>query len=114
MTDYLNRYKKGSKTPHNRGGGSAPRPGDIWWVSNLDGVKDRPILILSVDGDTVTFRKCTSQASAVRSRDVIIEYEYAGLDKETYVDPEVRTGSKSKLVRKLGELSDYDRPNFGL
>ena len=113
MADYLNKYKKTQK-----GGGRSnnadPKPGEIWWVANLDGVKDRPILVISCDGGTVRFRRCTSQTSTTRRRDLIEEYIWAGLEKETYVDEEVRTTSVSRLVRRLGELSDYDRQKFGL
>lgn len=38
----------------------------------------------------------------------------AGLDKETYVDKEIRSTPRDRLVRKIGVLSDYDRGKFGL
>ena len=49
-----------------------------------------------------------------RQRDTIEDFYDAGLDKATYVDPEVRTIPRTRLVRKMGELSEYDREKFGL
>ena len=113
MTDYLKRYYKGvnaaSKPMRCR-----PSPGEIWWVEKLDGIKDRPILILKCSGNVVTFLKCTSQPGQTRSRNVIGDCFDAGLDKVTYVDPEQRTIQRSRLLRKMGALSDYDRSKFGL
>ncbi|MGI6078321.1 MAG: hypothetical protein ACOYCB_09215 [Fastidiosipilaceae bacterium] len=91
-----------------------PMPGEVWWVSNLDNIKDRPILVLDCSSGIVTYRKCTSQTSVFRQRDTIEDYYEAGLDKATYVDPERRSISRTRLVRKMGELSDYDRQKFGL
>ncbi len=113
MTDYLKQYKRGTGKTNNAGKGT-PQPGEIWWVSNLDGIKDRPVLILDYNGNMYRCRKCTSQPSAIRQRDVIEDYMEAGLDKETYVDPEIRTLERNRLVRKLGKLSEYDRSTFGL
>ena len=113
MTDYMNQYKRNLKAIDKSGKGT-PAPGDIWWVSNLDGIKDRPILVLDYASGTVTYRKCTSQASTIRQRDTIEDYYDAGLDKATYVDPERRTIPRTRLVRKMGELSEYDCQKFGL
>ena len=109
----MTQYKRNLKAI-NKSGKGTPAPGDIWWVSNLDGIKDRPILILNYASGAVTYRKCTSQVSAFRQRDTIEDYYDAGLDKATYVDPEVRTIQRTRLVRKMGELSEYDRQKFGL
>ncbi|MBQ3736232.1 MAG: type II toxin-antitoxin system PemK/MazF family toxin [Candidatus Methanomethylophilaceae archaeon] len=113
MTDYLKQYKRGQGTGNNRGKG-APQPGEIWWVLNLDGIKDRPVLVLDHSGNMVTIRKCTSQTSTVRHRDLIEDYMEAGLDKETYADPEVRSIPRDRLARKLGRLSEYDLEKFGI
>ncbi len=113
MTDYLNQYKKGQKSRHNRSHRN-PNPGEVWWVENLDGVKDRPILVVGVQGSDVRYRRCTTQSGGARSRDVIEDYMEAGLDKETFVDREVRTIQSTHLVRKLGTLSQYDREKFRL
>ncbi len=113
MNVRLNQYKKDLKTGGKPSKGT-PLPGEVWWVPNLDGIKDRPILVISCSGGTVTFRKCTSQSSAIRQRDLIEDYFEAGLEKVTYVDPEVRTIGRNRLLRKMGSLTDYDRQKFGV
>ena len=113
MTDYMKQFKRSNGTENNRGKGT-PQPGEIWWASNLDGIKDRPVLVLGHSGNMVTIRKCTSQTSTVRQRDLIVDYMEAGLEKETYVDPEVRSVPRDRLARKLGRLSEYDCQKFGL
>lgn len=113
MTDYMNQYKRNLRAIGKTGKGT-PAPGDIWWVSNLDNIKDRPILVLGYSSGTVTYRKCTSQISTIRQRDTIEDFYDAGLDKATFVDPEIRTIPRTRVVRKMGELSEYDRQKFGL
>ena len=113
MVDYMDKYKRGLKAM-NKTSKSKPKPGEIWWVSDLDGIKDRPILVLSCNGDVVTYRKCTSQASVIRQRDLIEDCLEAGLDKPTYVDPERFTIPRSRLDRRMGKLSEEDRSKFGL
>ena len=113
MTDYMHQYKR-SKKPSKKTGKGTSQPGEIWCAENLDGIKDRPILVLKYSSGTVTYRKCTSQSSTVRNRDTIEDYLEAGLDKETFVDPEIRNTSRTRLVRKLGALTEYDRQKFGL
>ena len=113
MTDYMSQYKRNEKAKNNSGKGT-PQPGEIWWVSDLDGIKDRPVLILEHNGNTYTFRKCTSQYSSYLPRDTIEDYYDAGLDKATYVDPNLRSIPRNQLVRKMGMLSDFDREKFGL
>ena len=113
MTDYMVQYRRNLKAMNNAGKGT-PQAGEIWWVSNLDGIKDRPVLILGHQGSTFMFRKCTSQYSTAHPRDTIEDYYDAGLDKATYVDPNVRTIPRSQLVRRMGRLSDLDCDKFGL
>ena len=113
MTDCMNRYKRNTGAKNNSGKGT-PQPGEIWWASNLDGIKDRPVLILDHTGNMYRFRRCTSQTSTVRHRDLIEDYMEAGLEKVTYVDPDARSIERKRLVRKLGVLSEYDREKFGL
>ncbi len=113
MPDYLKQYKRNEKSKNNAGRGT-PMPGEIWWVSNLDNIKDRPILVVGYSGNTVSFLRCTSQTSAEIKRALIEDYLEAGLEKPTYVDTLVRMIARSRLERKLGVLSDYDRAKFGL
>ena len=113
MTDYMVRYKRNLRAM-NKSARGMPQPGEVWWVSMLDGIKDRPVLILGHQGNTIFFRKCTSQYSDYLPRDVIEDYYDAGLDKATYVDPDLRMIERDQLVRKMGDLSDFDRDKFGL
>jgi len=109
----MKQYKRSNGTGNNRGKGT-PQPGEIWWASNLDGIKDRPVLVLGHSGNMVTIRRCTSQTSTVRQRDLIEDYMEAGLEKETYVDTEIRSIPRDRLARKLGKLSEYDLGKFRL
>ncbi|MBR6205523.1 MAG: hypothetical protein IKQ60_10905 [Candidatus Methanomethylophilaceae archaeon] len=111
MTDYLGQYKRSQQSRHNRSPRD-PKPGEVWWVENLDGVKDRPILVVGASGGVVRFRRCTSQPGIGMRRDVIEDYVEAGLEKETYVDAGIREVQSTRLVRKLGSLSEYDRKKF--
>ncbi len=111
--DYLKQYNR-RKNPSNRSNNADPRPGEVWWVANLDGVKDRPVLVIARNGDTVTYRKCTSSTGSARPKDVIEDHISAGLEKETYVDAEVRTIARNRMVRRLGKLCDLDMERFGL
>ena len=113
MTDYMNQYKRNLKAM-NKSGKARPQPGEIWWAEMLDGIKDRPVLVLRCDGSNVTIRKCTTKPGNGVQRNLIEEPFEAGLDQMTYVDPEMRTISRKSLVRKMGELSDTDLIKFGL
>ncbi len=107
------RFKRNLKTI-NSSGKAVPHSGEIWWVSNLDGIKDRPILVLDFKDGVVTFHKCTSQFKDYRESVLIEDYYEAGLEKATYIDPEIRIISRGRLVRRLGKLSDYDSLKIGL
>jgi len=113
MTDFMNRFKRGLRARDGSSKGT-PKPGEIWWVSMLDGIKDRPILVLDCQKGNVRFLKCTSQVGMERNRKLIEDYYEAGLEKATYVDPEVRVIARSELVKKMGSLSEYDRQKFNL
>ena len=114
MVDYLSRYNKKNQGVKNNSGKGTPHPGEIWMVPNLDDIKDRPVLVIDYSQNTVTFRKCTSQPSSFRPRDLIEDYYEAGLEKATYVDQEVRRIPRNRLAWKMGELTEYDREKFGL
>lgn len=113
MTDYKQHYRKCLKAI-SESNKDVPQYGDIWWVKNLDNVKDRPVLVMGCRNDIVTFRKCTSQLSDKIQRGIIQDYYEAGLEKETYLDMETRTIPRYRLVRKLGRLSVEDRTRLGL
>lgn len=107
----MNQYRKSQK-PQRRDSGSVPNRGDVWWASRIDGVKDRPIVILSFDGTKVTYRKCTSQDSMTQMRELIEDFDIAGLERATYLDPKPSTLDRSRLIRRMGHLSEYDRTKF--
>ena len=111
MADCLNQYMKSRRTRHNRSP-RAPNPGEVWWVENLDGIKDRPILVVGTRNGDVLFRRCTSQSGGADARDAIEDYMEAGLEMETYVDRVIRSIPSTHLVRRLGSLSQYDREKF--
>ena len=111
MTDYMNQYRRSQK-PQRRDTGSTPKRGEVWWASKIDGVKDRPIVILSYSNDKVTFYKCTSQDSMSQMRELIEDYDIAGLDRPTYLDQRPYSMDRARLIRKLGQLSQYDKGKF--
>ncbi len=107
-----NAMGKGSG-PNNKRNNRIPKPGEIWFVRNLkygQGTesKDRPIIIVSVNGNNIRYRRCTSQTSATHERYRIEDNSFAGLDKNTYIDKEILTLEISRLDHKIGMLSDYD------
>ena len=113
MTSYLGRYQK-AQDHHARRNQIRPHPGEIWFASNIDGIKDRPILIVSVEKDRIVYRKCTSKPNDIRRRILIEDYVSAGLEKDTYVDPEPRTVSRSRLLWQMGSVSSEDLSILGL
>lgn len=92
--------------------GGSPRPGEIWWAPNLDNIKDRPVLVLRNEGGRIVCRKCTTQFKTYVQYDTIEDYFEAGLEKETYVDPVLRTIPRNRLSRKMGSLTEFDREKF--
>ncbi|MGN1044994.1 MAG: hypothetical protein ACI4Q9_03455 [Candidatus Methanomethylophilaceae archaeon] len=109
MPDYMNRYRR-SQRPPRKDTGSVPCAGDVWWATNVDGIKDRPVVVLSFSGGVATCRKCTSRDGSVR--DVIEDYYEAGLEKETYLARESILLDRSRLARRLGRLSPDDRASL--
>lgn len=107
----MQQYRKSQK-PQRRDTGSVPSRGEVWWASRIDGVKDRPIVVLSYDDNRVTYRKCTSQESMTQMRELIEDFDMAGLDRPTYLDPKPYVLDRARLIRRLGRLSDYDRSKF--
>ena len=45
-------------------------------------------------------------------RELIEDYDVAGLDRPTYLAPIIKEMDRARLVRKLGVLSQYDRGKF--
>ena len=90
-----------------------PRPGEIWKARNVEyedktGVKSRPIVIKSVDGDIVTYYRCTSTAGLPGTHHILDNIS-AGLYKETYIVPRVEKIGLSRLAHRFGVLSKFDK-----
>jgi mRNA-degrading endonuclease toxin of MazEF toxin-antitoxin module len=107
----MHQYRRSSRAPR-KDTGSVPVRGEVWWASRVDGIKDRPVVILSFSDPKVTFRSCTSKDSAVQSRELIEDYDIAGLDRPTYLSPTIKEMDRARLVRRIGSLSQYDRAMF--
>jgi mRNA-degrading endonuclease toxin of MazEF toxin-antitoxin module len=107
----MHQYRRSTKAPR-RDTGSTPKRGEVWWASRVDGLKDRPVVIVSFSDHKVTFRSYTSQDSSVQMRELIEDYDVAGLDRPTYLSPAIKEMDRARLVRKLGVLSQYDRGKF--
>ena len=45
-------------------------------------------------------------------RELIEDYDIAGLDRPTYLDQRPYSMDRARLIRKLGQLSQYDRGKF--
>lgn len=107
-----------NKRHHSDGRGLEPVAGEVWWVENLSmgngQSKSRPVVVMAVSGETVTYCQCTTKTSAVRRRYVVMDPEWAGLDKECQIDMERHTISVKRLSRRLGSLCEMDLDGIGL
>ena len=102
---------------HTPGGGEYSS-GDVRWVENLSigngQSKSRPVVIVRVEGNDVLYYQCTTKTSDHRERYEIGDPISAGLDRDSYVDLELKRMPKTRLGRKLGHLSDYDMEGLSL
>lgn len=90
-----------------------PRPGEVWKARNIKyidkiGVKSRPIVVMSVDGDVVSYYKCTT-SSGIPGTHHIVDPISAGLYKETYIIPKIEKIGLHRLAYQYGTLSRFDR-----
>ena len=83
-------------------------------ASMLDGIKDRPVIIVDYGYGTATVLKCTTKFNQEYHSQRIVDYADAGLSSETFVDPVRRIVSLDSLVWRIGELSEHDRGRFGV
>ena len=95
-----------------------PKSGEIWYADALmfnDGIhtKDRPVLIKRRNDQMFECFKCTSQTKDYRERYEIKDLDEAGLDHRTFIDYDILHIPRSKLLYRLGKLSDDDRAAFG-
>ncbi len=113
MNNVLDQYKK-SQIGRKTNKSYIPKPGELWWVDNFDGVKGRPILVIRFNNGIVSYRRCTTKVGEFSNRTIIEEYDYAGLEEKTYVDSEIRTMGRNRLTWRIGALSEYDSAKFGI
>lgn len=89
------------------------RIGDVFLVKNLEygqmvGCKSRPIIVVGIKGNDVTYLKCTTKNHNYRNPVRIMDTQCAGLLQETYVDMERHTIQKNRLSCRMGTLSEHD------
>ncbi|MEU1211459.1 type II toxin-antitoxin system PemK/MazF family toxin [Streptomyces sp. NPDC005790] len=88
-----------------------PRPGEIWWADvpfeDGPGSKDRPCLVLSVRGGTVTVAKITSKRHEERPGVIALPSGAVGdaRGRRSFLETdELREVAASGFRRKAGEL----------
>ena len=88
------------------------RRGDIVYAvlgfEDGSGSKGRPIAYLGGDEETVRYVKCTTVYSIKGDRIPVGDPVSAGLNRDTYLDTEVRTTSRKNLKYYIGHLCDGD------
>ncbi len=86
---------------------------DIYYATvpfeDIEGSKDRPILVIAKIDDKVRSLKITSKPSTSEFQYKIIEWEKAGLSKESYIcySPYVDI-KKESLGERIGRLQGSD------
>lgn len=94
-------YHNSNKTP-------LPRKDDVY-LAEVPG-KNRPIVIIDVKGNEVTYLICTTQVHDYNSEYEIIDRAEAGLNARSFVArSSVKSMKSNGLIRKLGHLSARDR-----
>ena len=82
------------KRPHNRVNNRIPRPGEVWQGHNIRYTaaaekKDRPVIVLCVDGGDAICYKCTTKQYTANLYQ-LMDPESAGLNMESFVDVSTR------------------------
>ena len=90
-----------------------PHPGEVWKARNIEyqdkvGVKSRPIVVMEVIGDVVSYYKCTT-SSGIPGTHHILDPISAGLYKETYIVPKIEKIALHRLAYQYGTLSRFDK-----
>ena len=87
-----------------------PRPGEVWFAEVAfeegRGSKDRPVLVLAVDGRTVSAAPFTSQDKSARRDHRRVPDGVAGLRRASWVDLEPVRLRRSALRRRAGAPGD--------
>ena len=89
------------------------RKGDVVFAEKVEyddgsGSKGRPVVYLGGDWKTARYAKCTSADSERYQRIRIGDPISAGLDRDTYLEPKVRSMGRKNLKYRIGHLCDDD------
>ena len=90
------------------------RPGEVYYAKDLPydqkiGNKSRPVIVVEDRRDYIICMKCSTKSAGEQFRYKICDGFEAGLDHDTYIVPQLIRVPKTKLQRRLGTLSKYDR-----
>ncbi|RYV51426.1 type II toxin-antitoxin system PemK/MazF family toxin [Pengzhenrongella frigida] len=98
--------------------GARPRTGEIWFADvpfeEGSGSKDRPVLVLAVDGRTCTVARFTSQDKGARRDHLRVPAGIPGLNRTSWVSVRPMRLRRSAMRRRTGSpgaplVSWYDR-----
>lgn len=85
-----------------------PRPGELWFAlvpyEDRPGAKDRPVLVLEVDGDAVVVAQLTSQDKSRRRDHVSAPARLTGMRKDSWLELRRRTLRRRAFRRRAGDL----------
>ncbi|ASR53933.1 hypothetical protein CBP52_00800 [Cellulomonas sp. PSBB021] len=101
--------RPGGRRPGTRGpGGRGPRPGELWFAlvpfDDRSGAKDRPVLVLDVQGGSVVVAQLTSQDKSRRRDHVPAPARLTGMRKDGWLELRTRTVPRGAFRRRAGDL----------
>ena len=84
-----------------------PRPGEVWFAQvpfeDRPGSKDRPVLVLSVDGAAYEVARFTSQDRSARRDHVRVPHGIPGVPKASWLNLRPLTLDRSAFRRHTGD-----------
>ncbi|GEA80823.1 hypothetical protein CUD01_12670 [Cellulomonas uda] len=105
------RRRPGGRPGGRRGGrprGRGPRPGELWFAlvpfEDRSGAKDRPVLVLDVQGGSVVVAQLTSQDKSRRRDHVPAPARLTGMRKDGWLELRTRTVPRGAFRRRAGDL----------
>ncbi|QWC17018.1 type II toxin-antitoxin system PemK/MazF family toxin [Cellulomonas dongxiuzhuiae] len=102
------RRRRRVAAPRTRAG--RPRVGDVWFADvpfdDGPGSKDRPVLVLRVDGRTWEVARFTSQDRSARRDHVRLPPGFPGLTRASWIDLRPRTLPLSAARRRTGHAGE--------
>ena len=91
-----------------RPGGRGPRPGELWFAlvpfDDRSGAKDRPVLVLELDGSAVVVAQLTSQDKSHRRDHVHAPARLTGMRKDGWLELRARSVPRGAFRRRAGDL----------